>query len=481
MKKLLVVLVALLLAVASAFAQETRGTISGTVRDAQGVIPGAVVKVTNTGTNVTQEIVTNSRGYFEAQLLVAGSYRVSVEMPGFKALNRTGITLGSGGQVALDLPLEVGAIEESITVTGEAPLLETTSVRAGLNLTTKELEELPTMSNMPVMLARYAPGLSANPTVGLSVQGFVQGPSETVAPLGGVGGAEYSIDGATNNGVGRRMATSPNADMIQEMRVETTTFTAATGHGVGVGISLMTRAGTNQRRGTLNHQFWTNKINAPRYFQRETFVIDKDLKDAYESGTGNDFAATYGGPVKIPKVIDGTNKLFMFLNLSLTSDTTRGGNRITLPRSDAGHNHVAGDFSDLLLLPNPAQYIIYDPLTTRPDPARPGHVIRDPFPNNIIPADRIKNPFYKTYTGFLPTPNYNPTGNAEPSNNYATAAQPDPSQSQTWGARIDYNQSGSNRYLVRVAGSHFHERQGNWTFQVIRSSTRQTGCGRQPR
>ena len=280
-------------------------------------------------------------------------------MPGFKALNRTGITLASGGQVALDLPLEVGAIEESITVTGEAPLLETTSVRAGLNLTTKELEELPTMSNMPVMLARYAPGLSANPTVGLSVQGFVQGPSETVAPLGGVGGAEYSIDGATNNGVGRRMATSPNADMIQEMRVETTTFTAATGHGVGVGISLMTRAGTNQRRGTLNHQFWTNKINAPRYFQRETFAIDKDLKDAYESGTGNDFAATYGGPVKIPKVIDGTNKLFMFLNLSLTSDTTRGGNRITLPRSDPGHNHVAGDFSDLLLLPNPAQYIIY--------------------------------------------------------------------------------------------------------------------------
>jgi hypothetical protein len=466
MKQLLAVFAAFLLSAAPALAQETRGNISGTVRDAQGVIPGATVKVINTGTNVTQELTTNNRGYFEAQLLVAGTYRVIVEMAGFRSLNRTGITLGSGGQVSLDLPLEVGAIEESVTVTGDAPLLETSTVRAGLNLTTKELEELPTMSNMPVMLARYAPGLSVNPTVGLSVQGFVQGPSETVAPLGGVGGAEYSIDGATNNGVGRRMATSPNADMIQEMRVETTTFTASVGHGVGVGISLMTRAGTNTRRGTLNHQYWTNKINAPRYFQRQTFDIDPDLKAAYESGVGNDFAATYGGPVKIPKVVDGTDKLFMFLNLSLTSDTTRGGGRITLPRSDPGHNHLAGDFSDLLRLPNAAQYIIYDPLTTRPDPARPGHVIRDPFPNNIIPADRIRNPFYKTYTGFLPTPNYNPAGNSEPSNNYATAAQPDPSQSQTWGARIDYNQSPSNRYFVRVAGSHFHERQGNWTFQV---------------
>jgi hypothetical protein len=466
MRQITAVVLLFLVAAIPAGAQETRGTISGTVHDAQGVIPGAPVKIVNTGTNVSQDLVTNSTGYFEAPFLVAGSYKVTVEMPGFKTLNRTGITLGSGAQITLDLGLDLGTIQETVTVTGEAPLLETTNVRAGLNLTTRELEQLPTMSNMPVMLARFAPGMSANSSVNFVVQGFVQGPSETVAPLGGVGGAEYSIDGATNNGVGRRMATSPNADMIQEMRVETTSFTASAGHGVGVGISLMTRAGTNQKRGTANYQGWTNRINSPNYFQKLTFATDKNLKAAFQAGRGNDVAATYGAPVQIPKLIDGTNKLFMFLNLSITDDVTKGGNRVTLPRNDPGHNHVAGDFSDLLLLPNPSQYIIYDPLTTRPDPARPGHVIRDPFPNNIIPPDRIANPFYKTYTSFLPQPNLNPSGNTEPSNNYFPAAQPDPSKSQTWGARFDYNQSQANRYFVRVAGSHFTENQGNWTFQV---------------
>src|SRR5207248_8942498 len=103
--------VVLMIAGAHAVAQETRGTITGTVHDAQGVIPGATVKVINIGTNGTQEVVTNGRGYFEAQLLVAGSYRVTVEMIGFKSLNRTGISLGSGQEVSLDLPLELGTLQ----------------------------------------------------------------------------------------------------------------------------------------------------------------------------------------------------------------------------------------------------------------------------------------------------------------------------------------------------------------------------------
>ena len=107
MRKLFAAMLLVLTAV-SAHAQETRGTIAGTVRDAQGVIPGATVKVTNVDTNVGQSLATNERGYFEAPLLVPGSYRVSVEMAGFKTLNRTGISLAGGQQVVLDLRLEVG-------------------------------------------------------------------------------------------------------------------------------------------------------------------------------------------------------------------------------------------------------------------------------------------------------------------------------------------------------------------------------------
>jgi Carboxypeptidase regulatory-like domain len=459
----------LLFATIPAIAQETRGTISGTVRDDQGVIPGATVRVTNAGTGVTQQLTTNDSGYFEARLLIAGNYEVVVEMEGFKTLRRSGITLGSAQQLALQLPLEIGTIAEEITVTGEAPLLEVNTLRQGLVLDEKKVNELPVQSNMPVLFARFAPGMMARGVIPFAGQGFVGGPTTNATPLGGIGGVDWSIDGATNNGVGRQMSTSPNTDMIQEMRVESTNFTASIGHGTGVGITMMTRAGTNTPRGTVNYQYWTNKFNPPNRFQDVVFDADPRARDAYEDGLSSNLSLTFGGPVQIPKVINGTNKLFTFVNYSYGHDDFNGKsanpNR-TLPRSDPGHNHLAGDFSDLLLLPNPAQYQIYDPLTTRPDPQRPGHVIRDPFPNNRIPADRIVNPLYKLYTGFLPSPNTNPTAsNQQPINNFYDTAQPDPLRSHVFGVRLDYNHSDRNRFFGRVSGSHFTEGAGDWTYE----------------
>ncbi len=461
----------LLLAAIPAIAQETRSTISGTVRDEQGVIPGATVKVVNTATGVTQTLVTNSSGYFEARLLIAGDYEVVIEMEGFKTLRRSGISLGSGQQLALQLPLEIGAIAEEITVTGEAPLLETTTLRQGLVLDEKKVTELPLQSNMPVLFARFSPGMMARGVIPFAGQGFVGGPTTNATPLGGVGGVDWSIDGATNNGVGRQMSTSPNTDMIQEMRVESTNFTASIGHGTGVGITMMTKAGTNTARGTLNHQYWTNKFNPPNQFQNIVFDNDPRARGAYEDGYSHNLSTTFGGPVQIPGVINGTNKLFMFVNYSYGHDDFNGksaANR-TLPRNDPGHNHLAGDFSDLLLLPNPAQYVIYDPLSTRPDPARPGHVIRTPFPNNIIPADRIVNPLYNLYKGILPDPNQNPTAsNQQPINNFYDVAQPDPLRSHVYGVRMDFNHSDKTRFFGRVSGSHFTEGAGDWTYASAR-------------
>src|SRR5687768_17781903 len=122
---------------------------------------------------------------------------------------------------------------------------------------------------------------------------------------------------------------------------------------------------------------------------------------------------TAGGPVVIPKVVDGRNKLFFFGSYSHVNDFIPGKNQAssTVPASAAQLN---GDFSDLLRLPNPAQYQIYDPLTTRPDPTNPSRMIRDPFPNNIIPRDRIfnpdgtyKNPLMNLYSRMIPRPNQN--------------------------------------------------------------------------
>ena len=363
-------------------------------------------------------------------------------------------------------------------MTGDAPLLEVNTLRQGLVLDEKKIAELPVQSNMPLLLARFAPGMSARGVIPFAGQGFVGGPTTNATPLGGVGGVDWSIDGATNNGVGRQMSTSPNTDMVQEMRVESTNFTASIGHGTGVGITMMTRAGTNTPRGTLNYQHWTNKFNPPNQFQDAIFDANPRARSAYEDGASHNASMTFGGPVLIPRVINGTNKLFMFANYSYGHDDFNGKSATnrTIPRSDPGHNHLAGDFSDLLLLPNPAQYLIYDPLTTRPDPNRAGHVIRTPFPNNIIPADRITNPLYKLYTGFLPSPNQNPTAsNQQPINNFYDAAQPDPLRSHVFGVRLDYNHSDRNRFFGRVSGSNFTEGAGDWTYRAPQGCTHYPG------
>ena len=128
-------------------------------------------------------------------------------------------------------------------------------------------------SNMPITLARFAPGTNVNDQQTQVSQGYVDNTSLSAGsglglPLGGTqptppsfGGNNYTLDGANNNGSSRRIAASPNSDMIQEMRVESSNFDAAVGHGLGLQISMMTRAGTNKQRGTVNYQYWTNQFN----------------------------------------------------------------------------------------------------------------------------------------------------------------------------------------------------------------------------
>ena len=141
----------------------------------------------------------------------------------------------------------------------------------------------------------------------------------------------------------------------------------------------------------------------------------------------------------MPKLVDGRNKLFFFSSYSHVNDFIPGKNQAssTVPASAAQLN---GDFSDLLRLPNPAQYQIYDPLTVRPDPSNPNRFIRTPFPGNIIPANRIVNPLYHLYKQMVPTPNQNLIENGtSPSGNYYRGGEPDQPVSPLFAGRVDYN------------------------------------------
>ena len=160
MRRIVWVLLLAVLLPAAAGAQETRGNINGIVQDSGGVVPGAAVRITNTATSQTQQLVTNSSGYFEAVLLNPGTYEVRVELQGYKTLTQSGISLSVGQTVNLTLALEVGQVSEEVTVTAQSALLDATTVSSGHNFDRQMVEGLPMFSNMPIMLSRFTPGVA---------------------------------------------------------------------------------------------------------------------------------------------------------------------------------------------------------------------------------------------------------------------------------------------------------------------------------
>ena len=464
---------ALTLAVVPASAQETRGNINGTVRDAQGVIPGAVVGVVNVATNQTQYLTTNGSGYFEAPLLGTGEYRVTVEMPGFATQSQT-VRLAAGQTLSLQVALTVGGVSEEITVSSEAPLLDTSTVSSGQNYDRALIEGLPLYGNQPMMLSKYAQGVNAPASQRLIINGQVDAPTNASGdPLGGVGGFSYTIDGATNSGTNRRLAVAPGADIVEEVRVETSNFDASMGHGTGASINLVTKGGANAFRTTVNHRYWTNRLNVLQPAQKLATRERPELLELNKQYNMQYVSVTSGGPVVIPGVFDGHDKLFFIGNFQWNRDEA---GRPSVPQFTVPANakHLMGDFSDLLTLPSGSQYQIYDPLTVRPDPARPGSFIRTPFPGNVIPRDRIfnpdgsyKNPVMGLYASMVPEPNQNFVEQGSvPSSNFYGAAQPNLTLASNWSFRVDYNLSDTSRAYFRTAGNKFHEDTADWTFAV---------------
>ncbi|HYW48621.1 MAG TPA: carboxypeptidase-like regulatory domain-containing protein [Bryobacteraceae bacterium] len=473
--RLLAVLFAFM--VCSAQAQDIRGMISGTVTDPQGAqVAGATVVVTNTDTNVSTSLITNASGFYEAPLLLAGPYQVTVESRGFKKMVRSNLTLLMSDQLKIDIQLEVGAVNESITITAESPILDTSTVTLGKALTTREIMDLPIMTNDIVLLARVAPGVVNQGTTQYLTQGQVGGSSGFFAPLN-LGQNEWSIDGAPNLG-SAGIAFTPFTDQIAEYKIDTTSFDASVGHSIGLNIAFSTKSGTNSLHGSGTEQYWNTRWNAASFFVKQAYFKGIDAANAagntalanqlaslpmQPGGHANDYGFTLGGPVYIPKLLNGKNKLFWFFSYS--------GNKTRQPaRSSEITNSVPtmaerqGDFSDLLAINS--KYQIYDPLSVAPDPSRPGHYIRTPIPGNTIPQSRVLDPkVFNWYTSRLPAPNNNPTNPlTEPFNNFLALGQVDNVNYTGLASREDWAPGMKNRFSFSWNWSHFIENAQDWTY-----------------
>ncbi len=250
----------LIFASCAAWAQESRGSITGTVTDPQGtLVPGATVTITNTGTNVSNRVSTNETGYFEVNLLNPGPYSVTVEAQGFKKSVRAGIGLAVAERLAVNIQLEIGMASQSVEVTAEVPLLDTTSASGSRLVDTNELRNLPFPNMNPLTLQAMAPGMIQTAAFEDS-RWFDHAGTSNYASMGvGSQQQEFLLDGAPTTGTGGRAGFVPATEAVNEFRLETMPLDASYGHTQGAVVSLVSRSGTNGYHGTLIEQHYQQR------------------------------------------------------------------------------------------------------------------------------------------------------------------------------------------------------------------------------
>lgn len=466
----LVSLIFLLLFAWALQAQESRGSITGRISDTQGaMIAGARVTVVNTRTNETRVTESNATGYYEVGFLEPSVYSVTAELTGFKKAIRSGVTVNVASRLDIGITMEIGELAESVTVTEEAPLLDTTSASGGRVLDQQQLINLPFSDLNPFALSALAPGMqwTGQPEYR---RPFDNGGTSAFNTAGGVGQNEYTIDGQPITGTNRRVGYTPPADGVTEFKLETANFDASNGFSSGALVNVVSRGGTNQFHGSLFNQHWQQRWNATPHFTRLKWEDDvragRISPDSQKQATGrsNNYGFTVSGPVLIPKLLNLKDKVFWTFTYNgikqSKAETTDAVNR-TVPLEAWNQ----GDFSQMLNAPNGANlYTIYDP---RSATLQGNRVVRTPFPNNRgIPT---LNPMAATYAKIFPNPN-NVPGLVSPEflNNYLAFAMPKDENFHAMQSRYDWVASQNHRFNVRWQYNNRLADEYDWTYETLR-------------
>jgi len=341
------------------WAQSTRGTIVGTVYDSSGaVVPQVTVTVTNLGTGEVHTCVIGVQGDYRCPGLVPGKYSIAAEAPGFQRAVVPELVLQVEQTARVNLELVVGAVSQTVQVTGAAPLLQSENVTVGTVIDNKRIVDLPLNGRNFMQLALLAPGVAPPP-----VGDITGGRGLTPVPL--VGGARQWSMNFLLDGIEMRdffhntPSMTPSIDALQEFKLQMNSYSAEFGQG-SAQMNIALKSGTNELHGSLFDFLRNDKFDARSFF-------DTGPKPPLRY---NQFGFAVGGPVV-------RNRTFFFGNyegLRVRSSYTAQGN---FPTAD----QLSGNFE--------AGPAIYDPLTGRVDPGSPGRYIRDQFPGNRIPPNRI--------------------------------------------------------------------------------------------
>ena len=393
-------------------AQDYRGRIQGTITDpTQAVVAGATVTLANVNTGVTVVRKSNESGHYLFDLVEPGTYRVTVEAPGFSKYLHDGISLLTRDDLTLDAPLRTGSMKETITVEGEAVSVQFNSSKLETTVDSTLTERMPEFKHSPFLLAQLDPSVIPSPGNGDWNPFNSWGPVDQSIGGGTSSSMDLQVDGAPT-GVGVKNSYQPISDSVQEVNIQQNAVDAEFGHGQGSAITMVTKSGTNEWHGLAYYQGqypWANALE-----DRVWRTVNMDRKQM--------IGGTFGNPIK-------KNKLFSFFAMEVWKYTQPGTMVNTVPTT----TERTGDYSQSLNGSGGLR-TIYDPSTTKTDAS--GNVTRTPFTGNVIPGGRI-DPIAAAYNGALWKPNTAGTGPND-INNYAISI-PVSYPYKNYSERVDYN------------------------------------------
>ena len=414
--------------VPAAVAQTVSGTILGSVTDPTGaVISNAKVTLVNEGTGLTRTVTTDTNGEYVAPSLPTGRYTVISEITGFKTLTMSNVEVGVDQRVRIDLKVEVGAMTESVSITAETPLLQTSSSELGTTVGNEQMEALPLNGRNFVNLTRTVPGvLRGIPGANIDGAGSLAWRASASFSANGQRARDnnFMLDGVDNNETWlQTVVIFPSVDALDEFKLQTSTYSAEFGRSLGGVVNLQIKSGTNAFRGSGFEFHRNDAFDANNFFNNRA----NRPKPAFKQ---NQFGGTLGGPLF-------KDKTFFFG--SYQGHREEQGQ--TFLSSVPTVAMRSGDFSAL-------SRVIYDPLTGQP------------FPGNIIPGGRIDTVARNILTQLYPEPNT--AGTIGPGgqniNNYLINPIKERQDNQ-FDFKFDHNLTDSNRFFARYSYQKTHRLQ----------------------
>jgi hypothetical protein len=420
----------LLVCSASSWSQKITASLSGIVRDSsEAVVANASVKITNSDTATVLQTSTDQNGRFQAPSLPAGTYELAVEAAGFKRLDEKGLVLNVDQHAELQLSMQIGGSTETVVVTAETPLLETDSSEVGQVISNRSIVDLPLNQRNPFSLILLAPNVTGSVTNTMTgLQFNVNG--------GRAGTTDVLLDGVSSspptdsfNG----LSIFPSVDAVQEFKVQTNNYAAEFGLSGGGIINLIYKSGGNTVHGSVFEFLRNSVMDANNFFANRQHVPLASFKRSQ-------FGFSLGGPVVLPRLYDGRNKTFFFVDYEGLRQRTAANVLGSVPTLA----ERSGDFSQLRTAAG-QPITIYDPKTTT---LVGGTYIRQPFLNNVIPQNRI-DAVAAAVAKYWPLPNATGTGGGQINNWVASTSAP--YNIDQYDIKIDQNIGTRQRLAFRIS------------------------------